>query len=375
MTIVIERDDVEVHELIDALAVDSPVTRVPWKPSVASMFGERLLRSTTGPLGRQAGRVIARSLALVTGVALAAASGGLGTARASQRLATPRVTRRATLATSPDQAELVSRIAGPRFYHAIDDFTASPWAPVRVLEAERKLIDSCRGVFAVSTTLADTLAIRHGISRASITVLPNAVPADLIATVPPVPHLRRHEAADRAPPVAGVLGSLSSRIRLSWLREVVHATPWLHWRFVGGITESELAPGDRFHLRWLEGHPRCRFEGRRAYRQLVQYATKLDVAVMPYSERSNNSHGSPARMFAHLAAGHPILSTPGCDQVDELAGKLVTSCDDPGALIAELEHLRDRRFDDGLHRARWELAHQHTWSQRAQVLRDVIDRG
>src|SRR5690606_34072210 len=113
-------------------------------------------------------------------------------------------------------------------------------------------------------------------------VVPNAVPADLIPTDPPRPHLREHETIDRAPPIAGVLGSLSSRLRLCWLREVVQATPWLHWRFVGPISDAELAPGDRFHLRWLEQHPRCRFEGPRSYRQLVQYANLLDVAVMPF---------------------------------------------------------------------------------------------
>lgn len=368
MTLVaIERDDVVVHELLDALAISAPVTRVAWKPPLASMFGERLLRSTTGPLGQRAGRAVARSLALVTGVALAA-TGGIANARP----ATSRTARRATLATSPDQAELVSQLPGPRFYHAIADFTAYLWAPARVVEAERKLVESCRGVFAVSSGLADVLCKRHGLSRERVVVLPNAVPADLIASDPPRPHLRSGEPANRMQPVAGVLGSLSSRLRLDWLREAVHATPWLHWRFVGGIEDAELAPGDRFHLRWLEQHPRCRFDGPRPYRQLVQAATLVDIAVMPYSDRSTNTIGSPTRMFAHLAAGHPMVATPGCPQIAELAGSLVTTCDNATALIAQLEHLRALRFDDGLHRARWELAQQHTWSQRARLLRDTI---
>lgn len=370
--VALERDDVTVRELLDALAQTAPVTRVPWKAPIASVLGERVLRPTTGPLGQRAGRALARSLALVTGVAIGATT-GLAAARPASivprsRVVTPRVARRITLATSPDQAELVAQLPAPRCYHAIDDFTVSGWAPARVVEAERKLIAGCQSLFAVSSGLADALAVRHGLTRAQVTVLPNAVPAELIATTAPGP---RGLLAARTP-VAGVLGSLSSRIRLGWLREVVHATPWLHWRFVGGIDEAALAPGDRFHLRWLEQHPRCRFEGPRAYRELVQYATSLDVAVMPYSERT--ALGSPSRLFAHLAAGHPILATPGCHQVDEVAGALVTTCPEPGALIAELERLRDRGFDDGLHRARWELAHQHTWTQRARLLRATMAR-
>lgn len=372
--VAIERDDVSVRELLNALAESAPITRVPWNSSVAGVLGERLLRTTTGPLGRSAGRAVARSLALVTGVAIAA-TGSLASARSAgvaprPRANSPRVAnRRVTLATSPDQAELASQLPMPRFYLATDDFTASEWAPARVLEAERRLVDGCRAVFAVSSGLADALCVRHGIPRHQITVLPNAVPADLIASEAPVPHVQTSSR-----PVAGVLGSLSSRLRLDWLREMVDATPWLQWRFVGGIEQSELAPGDRFHLRWLEQHPRCRFEGPRPYRELVQYATTLDVAVMPYSARTANVIGSPSRLFAHLAAGHPILATPGCNQVGELAGSLVTTCDEPGALVAKLEQLRTQQFDDGLHRARWELAQQHTWTQRASVFRSTISK-
>lgn len=374
--VAIERDDVSVRELLNALAESAPITRVPWNSSVAGVMGERLLRSTTGPLGRSTGRAVARGLALLTGVAIAA-TGSIASARTSgmapnrtQRTTTPRSSnRRVTLATSPDQAELASQLPMPRFYLATDDFTASEWAPARVLEAERRLVDGCRAVFAVSSGLADALCERHGIPRDQITVLPNAVPADLIASEAPVPHVQTSSR-----PVAGVLGSLSSRLRLDWLREMVEATPWLQWRFVGGIEQSELAPGDRFHLRWLEQHPRCRFEGPRPYRELVQYATTLDVAVMPYSTRAANVVGSPSRLFAHLAAGHPILATPGCNQVDELAGSLVTTCEEPGALVAKLEQLRAQQFDDGLHRARWELAQQHTWAQRASLFRSTISK-
>ena len=375
--VAIERDDVSVRELLNALAEGAPITRVPWKSSIAGMLGERLLRTTTGPLGRSTGRAVARGLALLTGVAIAA-TGGLASARTTgmspsrlQRANSPRLasSRRVTLATSPDQAELASQLPMPRFYLATDDFTASEWAPARVLEAERRLVDGCRAVFAVSSGLADALCERHNIPRDQITVLPNAVPAELIGAEPPIPH---PQTGSR--PVAGVLGSLSSRLRLDWLREMVEATPWLQWRFVGGIEQSELAPGDRFHLRWLEQHPRCRFEGPRPYRELVKYATTLDVAVMPYSTRASNVIGSPSRLFAHLAAGHPILATPGCNQVEELAGSLVTTCDEPGALVAKLEQLRAQQFDDGLHRARWELAQQNTWTQRAELFRSTISK-
>jgi hypothetical protein len=355
--VAIERDDIVIHELIEAIAVSNEVTRVPWRSSLTSVLGERLLRPTTGRLANNAGRVLMKSLAMVTAAGLALPRGTRGVT--SSRIGG----RRAVFATSPDQVDLALSMPGPRFYHAIDDFTTYAWKPGRVLAAERRLIDACNGVFAVSRSLADAISARHGIDR--VTVVPSGVPADMIATTPPQPYRR-------AAPIAGVLGTISSRLRLDWLRQVVEATPWLAWRFVGGVEEAALAPGDRFHLRWLEQHPRCRFEGPRPYRDLVRYATLLDVAVMPYSARSANALGSPTRLFAHLAAGHPVLATPGCTQIGEVGGDLVTTCEDVAALVAALEALRDRGFDDGLHFTRWEAAHHHTWGERAKQVAGVI---
>ena len=83
--------------------------------------------------------------------------------------------------------------------------------------------------------------------------------------------------------------------------------------------------------------------------------------------------GSPSRLLPHLAAGHPILASP--DQSGQRArGSLVTTCDEPGALVAKLEQLREQGFDEGLHRARWELAQQNTWAQRAELFRSTISK-
>lgn len=370
--VAIERDDVVVHELVEALASSTDLTRVPWRSSLNGVLGERLLRPTTGRLANNAGRVLVKSLALVTAAGLAlTATSARAQPRGVRGITGSRVAgRRAVLATSPDQVDLAVSLPGPRFYHAIDDFTTYAWKPGRVLAAERRLVEASTGVFAVSSALADAISARHGIERARVIVVPNGVPADMIAPAAPTPHAR----GNGGPPVAGVLGTISSRLRLDWLRQTVEATPWLHWRFVGGIEDGELAPGDRFHLRWLEQHPRCRFEGARPYRDLVRYATLVDVAVMPYSARSSNAVGSPARLFAHLAAGHPILATPGCPQASEVGGDLVTTCAEVGALVAALETLRDRGFDDGLHRARWETAHRHTWTERAKQVAGTIAR-
>ncbi|MBI5330554.1 MAG: glycosyltransferase [Betaproteobacteria bacterium] len=269
----------------------------------------------------------------------------------------------AALFTRPDQRPLLPAFAGKvRGYLACDDFTqyGRDWDA-----DELDLIRSVDCVIAVSKRLADRLARRADLPRERIAVLPNAIPA---RHVPPVPPARPRASGQ---PLAGVLGRVSSRLRLDWLVECIEATPWLHWVLAGDVEEGELLEADRPRIEWLRRHPRCTLTGRLSYDALAALAATLDVGVMPYSERSVNPHGSPMRLFLHLPCGAPILSTPGCPQSDEFA-PLVRRCDSADELVAALESLRQAGFDDGLRPARWLAAQDHTWERRADVLLTLL---
>lgn len=274
----------------------------------------------------------------------------------------------AAVLTRPDQAALLPALSGLRIlYYAIDDFDTygRDWG-----SDERAVLAAATDVVCVSSALADRLAQRTPeASRPRYHVLPNAVPADWIPDASrPKP---THETLRLPAPVAGVLGRVSSRLRLDWLLSAIDALPWLHWVFAGDIEWSEVTPEDRPRIAALRAHPRCRITGAIPFARMREYAAAIDLAVLPYSARSTNPCGSPVRLFIHLPFRAPLVATPGCAQIDEFR-HVVQVCDSADALIAELAKWRELGFDDPKRALRWDTAHAHTWDARAELWRDLL---
>lgn len=267
--------------------------------------------------------------------------------------------------TRPDQAALLSWFAASRkVYYAIDDYMTynSGWR-----ERELALLDAADVVVAVSPRLAEVLSSRSPRVEQRLLVSPNAVPADWIPTgLPPL----GAATASRKPRI-GIVGRISSRLRLGWLAEVASKTPSFEWQFVGDVEERELLDADRPHLAKLQSLENCVFAGPKPYAELRDYAREVDIAVLPYSERSVNPCASPMRLFIHLAFGTPILATPGCDMLERY-DPLVKTCRSADELLSALQALAADGLDDGLREARWREAHKHTWTVRAKTLLPVF---
>jgi len=267
--------------------------------------------------------------------------------------------------TTPSHAALLPFFAHQRkVYYLLDDYRTygRDW-----LAEDELLLKSCDHVIAVSSALGELLETRVPGVTSRLTILPNAVPASWIpSTCPsgpaPIPGLRK------AAPIVGVIGSISSRLRLGWLCEAVDRTPTLNWLFVGGVEEAELLEEDRASLKKLETHSRCYFTGPKRYEELLAYARGLDVALMPYSERSTNPFGSAMRLFFHLPFGQPIIATYGCKMIENFT-PLVAMAGSPDELV---DHLNHSTLDDGLREARWRESLRHTWTGRAEILRCLL---
>jgi glycosyltransferase involved in cell wall biosynthesis len=219
-------------------------------------------------------------------------------------------------------------------------------------------------VVCVSAALARRLEEREPSASAKVAVLPNAVPAEWVPGEPGAAPMAVGSVGALPRPLAGVLGRVSSRLRLDWLECVIEREPWLHWLFAGDVEQAEVTPEDRPRIRRLQRHPRCIFLGRRPFAEMQGLAAALDVAVLPYSDRSINPCASPVRLFVHLPWPAPILATPGCAQVAEFV-PLVSMCGSAESLAARLVELRGAGFDDGQRLRRWQEASRHTWSARA----------
>lgn len=272
---------------------------------------------------------------------------------------------RTVVFTRPDQAPMLADFAAVSrvVYFAKDDYATygRDWDA-----AETQLLAAARHVVCVSRALAQAVAQRHPAAAAKTIVLPNAIPTSWLPPAPPAqPTALPAEIAHLPRPLAGVLGRISSRLRLDWLLETIERDPSLHWVFVGDIERAELAPEDRPRLTALQQHPRCTFLGPRDFAELRAFAAALDIAVLPYSARSTNPNGSAVRLFFHLPFAAPLLATPGCAQVDEFV-PFVRRCDSAAGLSQALRELRAQNFDDGHREARWRLAQENTWAARAR---------
>jgi hypothetical protein len=165
---------------------------------------------------------------------------------------------------------------------------------------------------------------------------------------------------------------MATNVNWELLQEVVGATPWLSWLFVGPASARiEDTAQNQARARLLAAGPRVRFVGSRPYGELKAYARGLDVAVLPYMKQEPTYSGSSTRFYEHLAACRPILATDGFAELldKEPLLKILRTPDD---WIAALNHLREHQFRDGVERARWLQSQHETWDLRAQRLCEAM---
>jgi glycosyltransferase involved in cell wall biosynthesis len=263
----------------------------------------------------------------------------------------------------PDQAPLARRFPGAsKVYYVQDDFRAYNYPDARLRAWEEELLPRIDLLVVVSEALADSYRERYKF-EGTILVAPLAVPERFLPAACP-PRLSRGGRV-------GVLGRISSRLRLGWLRQAVERLNWMRLELVGDVEASELMAEDRYHLRYLQQCPRCRFHGWKPFAHLFERASQLDLALLPYSPRSVNPCGSAYRFYIHLAYGAPMLATPGVAQLEEFQ-PLVQICRSSDEFLSRLDELARRGFDDGLHTQRWEAARANTWSHRARALLEAL---
>jgi glycosyltransferase involved in cell wall biosynthesis len=116
---------------------------------------------------------------------------------------------------------------------------------------------------------------------------------------------------------------------------------------------------------------RIRFVGEKPYSQLQDYARAADVAVLPYRKCEPTYSGSSTRFYEHLAAGHPILSTRGFEELlhKEPLLRLVDSADE---MIVALDELRMSGFRDGHEHLRRLTSQSETWELRAATMQSAL---
>jgi hypothetical protein len=281
-------------------------------------------------------------------------------------------TSTALICTTPFYTPVAEQWRGPVVYY-VTDLTAG-YASVdgnQVRALDKRMCRAAQSICVNSRRLKSYMEQDAACPPEKISVVPNATresnisPAALLSPGPlpsGVPDLRR--------PVAGVIGNLSGNTDWLLLEPVVHATPWLHWLFVGP-TEPIRDKAQQAARTRVMGVARAHFVGSKPYGELQAFARTLDVAVLPYLKTEPTYSGSSTRFYEHLAACRPMLATRGFAELLEKP-PLLELVDTPAEMIAGLERLRSLNFHDGHETARWQASRSGTWENRVELLVNAL---
>jgi glycosyltransferase involved in cell wall biosynthesis len=230
------------------------------------------------------------------------------------------------------------------------------------------------GIVAISSALAedlvaafdvppDAILVAHDAVRTSVdggsSTYPSRSPGDLLRV--------------------GYVGSLFAGRGVDVLLEVARRAPWLQLHLVGGPPDVAAGLADEL----ARGSIDATVHGQVSPVRARAMQREMDVLVAPFARRVGTDSGvdtsrwmSPMKVFEYMASGRPIIISdlpvlhevlrPGVDA-------LMVPPEDPGALLAALERLRDdpelgrRLASSALERARGEF----TWELRA---RRILER-
>ena len=279
------------------------------------------------------------------------------------------------LVTSPFFASVAERWPGPVVYWLADLIACYGYTSFeQVANLDRRLCRVATLVCPNSERIASYLRSNGECDPAKICVLPNATRASNLLPSPSLaPAAPPADLADLPRPFAGVIGNLASNMDWILLEKLAAAQPTLSWAMVGP-TDMEIGdPEQRDARRRFFSLPQVRAVGRKPYGDLVNYARAFDVAVLPYRHVEPTYSGSSTRFYEHLAAGRPILTTRG---FEELLHKepLVHLFDTAEEAAAVINSLMGTGFEDGFAAQRWLASQSGTWEERASTMLSELEQ-
>lgn len=229
----------------------------------------------------------------------------------------------------------------------------------RVAREEQVQLRHADVAVVISQALADRW-VSLGFER-TLVIVPNGVDAaayqgmDGLAPAPDV---------DLAPPVAGLLGQLSSRIDIGLLESVLATGCSL---LIVGPHDPAWEP-QRFAR--LIAHERVRWVGAQPFEKLPAFLKRIDVGLTPYHDSDFNRASFPLKTLEYLAAGKPVVSTD-LPAVRWLATDLVVVAD-PSAFGAAAHRVASAPECGELARRRVCFAREHSWEKRADAFAAAI---
>jgi glycosyltransferase involved in cell wall biosynthesis len=240
-------------------------------------------------------------------------------------------------------------------YHCVDEWSKFSFIDDKILEKEEALCRMADLVIASARTLYEsrlpwnphTHYLPHGVDYDYFHSSPEAATPPDLESVPK--------------PIAGFFGLIHEWIDLDLLDSAIRRLPGVSFVFIGecSVDVSKLA-----------SLPNAYFLGQKPYRELVSYARRFDIGLVPFKINELTVNVNPIKLKEYLALGIPVVSV---DLPEVRAyGSVVNTAADREEFVRAIE-----RELAGEHRASREeidrVAREETWDRKVEEISNLIE--
>lgn len=187
-------------------------------------------------------------------------------------------------------------------YDCMDELSLFKYAPVELIEQEKKLVNKAHVVFTGGKSLYEA---KRGMHR-FVYCFPSSVDQkhfEKALNGVAVPE----DIANLPKPVIGYYGVIDERIDYELIAETAKQNPQASFVMIGPLAKVEDKD--------LPKAPNIHYLGMRAYTDLPAYLKGFTIAMMPFAMNDSTKYISPTKTLEYMAARKPIISTPVADVV------------------------------------------------------------
>lgn len=194
--------------------------------------------------------------------------------------------------------------------------------------------------------------------------VPNGVDLDAFKDSPAVPE----EMSSLPKPVIGYVGTVQERLDFSMIQYVCQQWPRASFVFIGPVWGGVQGQVDAL----CQQCPNIRFLGRREYQLVPGYLRGMDVAIIPHRLDAFISSTNPMKLYDYLAAGKPVVSTPGAGT--ELFERIVHLATTPADFSQAIKKALAETGADK-QKERQQAVMPYTWKARVDMMREALQHG
>lgn len=251
-------------------------------------------------------------------------------------------------------------------YDCMDELSAFKFAPPELKKMEASLLDKADLVFTGGNSLYQAKKHLHH----NIHSFPSSIDKSHFLTA----RVNGKDPEDQASiphPRFGFYGVIDERFHISLIAELASLRPDWHFVLIGPVVKIDPAT--------LPKQENIHYLGGKDYKDLPNYLSGWDVAILPFELNESTKYISPTKTPEYLAGGKPVISTSITDVVDPYGKEgLVHIADTAQEFIIAAEKIFNNKnktqwknkVDDFLANISW----NKTWHDMAGLIEEALEK-